>query len=254
MPKSGSTWLRALTFTIMTRNQTPLAQNPILSHHPHDCVVFMDGIFAMGHGDKLESMPSPRILNTHMPYSTLPASVADCRIVYLCRDPKDIAVSMWKFLDKSERPDVSKSFSFDEVCDMFCEGTSPYGPVWDHALEYWRESLRRPENVMFLKYEEMMEKTVEIVKRLAEFLGCPFSEEEEKGGVAEEVVRICSFESLKGLEVNKVGNQGIFQLYPNSAYFRKGGVGDWKNYMSPEVAEKIDGVMKEKLQGSGLVL
>ncbi|XP_072992036.1 cytosolic sulfotransferase 13-like [Typha latifolia] len=169
----------------MTRNQTPLTQNPILSHHPHDCVVWMDGLFAAGHGDKLEFMPSPRILNTHMPYSTLPASVADCRIVYLCRDPKDIAVSMWKFMDKVKPSKAIKPLSFDEVYTMYFEGTSPYSPVWDHVLQYWRESLRRPEKVMF---------------------------------------------------------------------FRKGRVGDWKNYMSPEMAEKIDRVMKEKLQGSGLVL
>ncbi|XP_072990294.1 flavonol 4'-sulfotransferase-like [Typha latifolia] len=256
-PKSGTTWLKALIFTIMTRTQSPLAQNPILSHHPHDCVIFMDELFASGHGHKLEPMPSPRILHTHMAYSLLPASVRDddlgCRIIYLCRDPKDTVVSMWRFVEKSNH-EKAKEFPFDKLCDMFCEGTSPAGPIWDHVLQYWRESLRRPEKVLFLKYEEMLENTVEIVKMLGEFLGCPFSEEEEREGVVEEVVRICSFENLKGLKVNKVGSQGSFWKFSNSSYFRKGGVGDWKNHMSMEMAKKMDEVMRGKIKGSGLIL
>ena len=41
------------------------------------------------------------------------------------------------------------------------------------------------------------------VKRLAEFMGYGFTDEEEKNGVVEKVVNICSFETLKNLEANK---------------------------------------------------
>ena len=35
-------------------------------------------------------------------------------------------------------------------------------------------------------------------------------------------------------------------------YFRKGEVADSKNYLTPEMENKIDMIIQEKLQGSGL--
>ncbi|EHA8590996.1 putative Flavonol 4'-sulfotransferase [Cocos nucifera] len=90
-------------------------------------------------------------------------------------------------------PATRNQVPFAKAFKLFCDGAYPFGLVWDHALEYWEESLRRPERVLFLKYEDMMEKPVANVKRLAEFLGCPFSPQEEKEGVVEEIMRMCSF-------------------------------------------------------------
>lgn len=47
-------------------------------------------------------------------------------------------------------------------------------------LSYWKGSLEDKENVLFLKYEEIIEEPRVQVKRVAEFLNCPFTEEEEK--------------------------------------------------------------------------
>uniref|UniRef100_A0A0E0AXL9 Sulfotransferase n=1 Tax=Oryza glumipatula TaxID=40148 RepID=A0A0E0AXL9_9ORYZ len=38
----------------------------------------------------------------------------------------------------------------------------------------------------------------------------------------------------------------------SSVFFRKGEVGDWKNYLTEEMAKKLDAVIAEKLKGSGL--
>lgn len=40
-----------------------------------------------------------------------------------------------------------------------------------------RESLRRPEKVLSLKYEDMMKDPIGNLKKLAEFSECPFSKE-----------------------------------------------------------------------------
>ena len=58
-------------------------------------------------------------------------------------------------------------------------------------LEYWNESLERPQKVLFLKYENMKEDIISHVKRLAEFLGFPFSLEEREG-VVKEISRLYS--------------------------------------------------------------
>ncbi|KAM0914415.1 hypothetical protein ACQ4PT_011593 [Festuca glaucescens] len=143
----------------------------------------------------------------------------------------------------------------DAAFGMFCEGFSPYGPFWDHCLEYWRESVARPSTVLFLKYEEIKSDPVQVARKLAEFLGVPFTPEEESSGVAQEVVKLCSFEKLTSLQVNQIGvvrPRNNVRL-SNSVFYRKGEVGDWVNYMSQEMAEKLDSIVQHKLQGSGLV-
>lgn len=137
---------------------------------------------------------------------------------------------------------------------MFCEGFSPYGPFWDHCLEYWKESLVRPNGILFLKYEEIVLDPEKVVRRIANFLGVPLTEEEDSNGVVKEVVRLCSFEMLTSLEVNQKGgsNHGNTVYIGNSVFYRKGKVGDWVNHMSEEMGEKLDRIVQEKLRGSGL--
>ncbi|XP_008781218.2 cytosolic sulfotransferase 12-like [Phoenix dactylifera] len=249
-PKSGTTWLKALLFAIMNRTNYTFAQHPLLTRNPHACVLFLEVPFRHRFPD-LEAIPPPRLLATHLPYSILPSSVADCgcRLVYLCRDPKDVVVSLWHFAQKL-KPDT---MGLSEAFELFCDGFSFSGPIWDHMLEYWRESLRRSEKVLFLKYEEMMTEPVGNVRRLAEFVGRPFSEEEEKDGVVEEIVQLCSFEKLSNMEVNKKGVYEVGETtVPHESFFRKGKVGDWANHLSREMGEALDRIVQEKLAGSGL--
>ena len=75
-------------------------------------------------------------------------------------------------------------------------------------LGYWNESIANPNKVLFLKYEDLKEDTHFHVKRIAKFLGCPFTQEEESNGVIQSIIKLCSFENMKSLEVNKSGKIG----------------------------------------------
>lgn len=255
-PKSGTTWLKALTFATVTRKyHNPSAQDhPLLRMHPHDCVPLVDEVYWRGQASQLEALAAPRILSAHAAYQLLPESVtnSDCKFVYICRDPKDTIISGWHYL-KEMTPSTVEPVPFCEAFDMYCEGISSFGPVWEHQLGYWRESLRRPSKILFLKYEEVMQDPEKNVIALAEFLNFPFSQEEVREGVVGEIVKLCSFQSLKGAEGNREGDRGYKGFYiKNSSFFRKGKVGDWKNYLTPEMAQKLDGIFAEKLCGSGL--
>ncbi|XVF18442.1 hypothetical protein REPUB_Repub11eG0021900 [Reevesia pubescens] len=107
---------------------------------------------------------------------------------------------------------------------MFCKGIHAFGPFWEHVLRYWKMSLETPERVMFLKCEDLKEDITSNLKKLADFLGYPFSEDEIGQGVVEEISKLCSFETLKNLEVNKSGKRHVG--IKNSAFFRNGRVGD----------------------------
>ncbi|XP_039136698.1 cytosolic sulfotransferase 15-like [Dioscorea cayenensis subsp. rotundata] len=259
-PKSGTTWLSALSFATLHRHSfsLSLSDNPLLTRTPRQCVPLLENFFFHRTIPNLNVLPSPTIFATHLPFSLLPESALRCRIVYLCRDPKDTFVSLCHFLESwmissTEHKSTTQGFDLSKAFQMFSQGTSTFGPFWDHVLGYWKESLRSPEMVLFFRYEEMMEDPVNHLRRLGQFMGCPFSMEEERDGVVEDIVKLCSFDNLRELEVNK-DNKGSLEEKrpPASSFFRKGKVGDWVNYLSMEMAEKLDAITNEKLHGSGL--
>jgi len=110
--------------------------------------------------------------------------------VYVCREPKDALVSYWPFTRKAAAArglDVW-SFTIQEALELFCDSRWPGGAQWLHVLQYWEESLRRPERVLFLRYEEMLLEPEAHVRKLAKFMGCEFSEEEEEDRVVSAIV------------------------------------------------------------------
>ncbi|KAJ9537352.1 hypothetical protein OSB04_030085 [Centaurea solstitialis] len=242
LPKSGTTWIKALVFATMNRNRyknnNPLStDHPLLVSNPHHCVPFVEDE-SFRTNPSYRDTKSPRLFATHIAYSSLPQSILDsgCRLVYMCRNPKDVLVSLCKCLDL---------MTIEEAFGMFSRGVNPYGPYWDHVKAYYKASLEHPTRILFLTYENMKLDTVRNVKRLAEFLGFPFTEEEKTKGAVEEIVSLCSFENLS--EVNKHGDfrSGV----PNNIFFREGKVGDWRNHLTTEMGEILDQITKEKFNG-----
>ncbi|XP_062099680.1 cytosolic sulfotransferase 15-like [Humulus lupulus] len=116
---------------------------------------------------------------------------------------------------------------------------------------FWKESLESPHKILFLKYEDLKRDNIFFIKKIADFLGYPFSIEEENQGVPQQIVQLCSFENLKILDVNKTGRRQIG--LSNSALFRKGEVGDWVNYLTLQMAERGKKLIQEKLGQSNLM-
>lgn len=259
LPKSGTIWLKALIFAVITRKHFLASQetHPLLTNNPHELIPFVDVSYARETTPDFPLSNGVRVLSTHFPYPFLPESVREknCKLIYLCRSPKDTIVSYWHFAnkmrgEKSENYKETKEISLEEAVENYCRGVSLGGPFWDHTLGYWNQSSENPRKVLFVKYEEFKEEPEVHLRRLAAFLGCPFSEEEEKGGVVGEILRLCSFDNLSGLEVNRSG-KGVFGNN-NSVMFRKGEVGDWRNHLTDEMASRIDQIVEEKFNGSGL--
>ncbi|KAL3609302.1 hypothetical protein D5086_000322 [Populus alba] len=257
MPKSGTTWLKALNFSVVSSDRYSPKESPFITAPPHELVPFLEvDLYSKSQNPNLD-FPPPRILSCHTHYTSLPQSIRDsnCKIVYVCRNPLDQAVSDFVFV-RNRAPGIANPLSspsssiIDEGFENICRGVQSYGPFWNSVLSYWKASLERPDKVLFLKYEDLKEDIILNLKRLAEFLGFPFTEEEEKEGVIEEISRLCSFDNLKDLEVNRSGVRS--SGFSNSAFFRKGEVGDWGNHLSPSMAERFWKIVEEKLDGSGL--
>ncbi|KAI3863040.1 hypothetical protein MKW92_032443, partial [Papaver armeniacum] len=243
LPKSGTIWLKALVFAIINRSHYPCSsssseiyhQHPLLTISPHDLVPFVDFKQLYPDNSLLDftknstTQDSPcRLIATHIPYPSLPESIkttaTNCKIVYLCRNPLDNFISLWLFMNKVRVMPMlnnnNASLSMEEAFEFFCDGVQEFGPYWDHVLGYWKESLKNPHKLLFVKYEDLKKEPKAQITRIAEFIGYGFSLEEENQGVIEEISSLCSFENLKNLDVNKNGTwRGTVE---NNVFFRKG--------------------------------
>ncbi|KAK3001407.1 hypothetical protein RJ639_022093 [Escallonia herrerae] len=207
-PKCGTTWLKALVFATMNRFSYDFSNHPLLTTSPHGCIPFVEVHIYKDHPvTNFELLAPPRLFATHLAYHMFPEKVirSGCKFVYLCREPKDALISMWYFMAKL-RPKELPPLSLREAFELLCEGVSDYGPFWDQVL-----------------YEALKGEPSMYLKRLAEFMGQPFSLEEEDKGVVQEILKLCSFENLTSLEVNKTG---VHRFSPeivvnNRDFFRK---------------------------------
>ncbi|KAK9057434.1 hypothetical protein SSX86_022269 [Deinandra increscens subsp. villosa] len=258
--KSGTTWLRSLMFTTLNRSRFDFSDHPLLRSGPHESFPILDLYQPKDYAtNDTEVVPSTSLFASHFPYKLFPSSVTDpsstCKFVYVCRDPKDVLVSMWHFILKL-RPKEMGPVSLDQMFQMFCEGVVEYGPYWDHVLGFWEACLKSPDKILFFKYEEIKRDPEAHVKKLAEFMGVPISAQEEENGMAKKIAEFCSFEHLKSLEVTKTGaykaNNGL--VVANNDFFRRGEVGDWKCHLTEEMKDRIDRISREKFKDSGLTL
>jgi len=108
MPKSETTWLKALSFAIINRHHFSSQENhPLLKTNPHELVPFIeiniytDTSWQFVKVDPL-NMTEPRIFGTHISFYSLAKSIKEsyCKIIYICRNPFDTFVSYWNFMDK----------------------------------------------------------------------------------------------------------------------------------------------------------
>ena len=151
-PKSGTTWLKALSFAIMTRSSCDESTIPLLTKTAHDLVPFLE--YIVGSNVQTSDLDVP-LVATHIPYTSLPKSIinSSCKIVYICSDPKDVFVSQWHFAHKlsatTGKASAMEDLQLEDAFEFFCEGLSIFGPYWeDHVLGYWRASLESLENTI----------------------------------------------------------------------------------------------------------
>ncbi|KAK1361662.1 Sulfotransferase [Heracleum sosnowskyi] len=221
-PKSGTTWLKAILYALINRqiHHPQDAHHPLLNKTPHQLVPFFE-LTKSSEYDSFFSDSSRRIFACHIPIASLPKSITEddgstnIKIVFLCRDIKDNFASLYHF---SNNTNLGSTFlSLEETFDLYCKGVTAGGPIWDQILGYWKESLESPNKVLFMRYEELKSEPHVQLKRLAQFLGKPFSTEEEISDMIEQIISLCSFGNMSKLQVNNTGH--LVPGLGNSSFF-----------------------------------
>ncbi|KAK9503916.1 hypothetical protein O3M35_010376 [Rhynocoris fuscipes] len=123
-------------------------------------------------------MESPRHLKTHLPPSLLSPEIIDkSKVVYVARNPFDVAVSFYHH--NKLILTIGFDGDFEKYWDMFEQDLNLYGPHLEHIKEAWE--LRDHPNFLFLFYEDILRDLPGNIKKISEFLNKSYTDEQIEG-------------------------------------------------------------------------
>ncbi|XP_047505139.1 luciferin sulfotransferase-like [Pieris napi] len=112
----------------------------------------------------LPNAPSPRFIKSHLPLSLLPPNLLDTtKVVYIARDPRDVAVSYY-YLMKHLLPN---DMGFEKYWGAFRDDKILLTPIFEHIKEAWGQ--RDHPNMVFLTYEDMSKDMASTLRTSSEY-------------------------------------------------------------------------------------
>jgi len=218
-PKSGNTWVRFLLANLL---------------YPDETVDFANInrlLPAPGVSSKrfLRSLPRPRILKSHEPFD-----VRFRKVIYLVRDPRDVAVSEYHF-DLKKRyiePDVS----LEQFVKRFIAGqTSSYGSWWEHAAS-WIAARHGNPAFLLVRYEDLLSDSIRETAKIAEFLGVQAGTDRLTAAVDRS-----SADRMRKLEKQQADQwTGTKNTRMEIPFVRAAKSGGWKEALPRHAAEEIE--------------
>lgn len=213
----------------------------------------------MGYGEMFDANPpdkilppvKPRVFFTHLRFHHLPLQMREkkVKLVYLTRNPKDQWVSLYNhvyydnFVCKYEG-------TWDQFFEVMMSMGYWYGDWFDHALD-WEKQLGANADIPVItsNFEDLKKDPVGQVLKLNEFLGLKRSKE-----LCEKIAEACQFTALKEAKDAQTPNEVKKKMWKDNApgFYRKGEVGDWKNYFTPSQNERFDAEYQKRMVGSKL--
>ncbi|XP_046959909.1 sulfotransferase 1 family member D1-like isoform X1 [Vanessa cardui] len=256
--RSGTTWLQELVWLIANNLNydgaatTPLTKRYAFIEYPtqasekrKDQTPSTNSNHRATFDDfrNLHTLTSPRFVKTHLPLSLLPPKLLDtAKVLYIARDPRDVAVS-FHFMHKLFRY-FDEGVTFEEFWDLFKKDLLLHLPIFPHIEEAWAK--RDHENMMFLFYEEMQKNLQSVIDKVCKFLGKDYTNE-QKVKLAEHL----SFENMKkssGFKFGKSENKDS-----EITFMRKGKSGNWINYFNTEKMKKeVDEYFEKHMKSTDL--
>ncbi|PRD29042.1 UNVERIFIED_CONTAM: Sult1b1 [Trichonephila clavipes] len=213
-PKTGTTWLQYIALQILSKGKEFPSFNDALMK-----VVPMMEMTGIGPIDEMQGL---RIYKHHYPFNMI----------------------------KKNKNAKEEKFDFDPFFEEFLTNDVEYGRYFEHVLTYLAH--RNDENLLLISYEKLHANRKEGYLRIAKFLG----EEYYQNLVTDEsllntIIQNTSFDYMKkNLPlVHPDPKQPSKDTVKTVEFFRKGGVGDGKNKLSPNQIKRIREFANEVMKG-----
>jgi hypothetical protein len=160
-PKSGNTWTRFLLANLIYP-ETPATFANIHQLIPDPSATTKKEFLRI---------PRPRIVKSHECFDPRYP-----RVIYIVRDPRDVALSQYHYHRKLMR--IGDDYSMEEFVTRFLAGkTCPHGS-WGQNVATWMITRKEGDpGFLLLRYEDMVSDTPRELERIAAFLNIAASPE-----------------------------------------------------------------------------
>ena len=218
-PKSGNTWVRFLLANLIHPNETVSFAN--INH-----LLPAPGVITKRF---LKSVARPRILKSHEPFDA-----RFRKVIYLVRDPRDVAVSEYHF-DLKKRY-IAADMTLEQFIKPFLAGeTSSYGSWWEHVASWVGPRYGNPA-FLLTRYEDLLADPIVETAKIAEFLGIAADEARLKAAVERS-----SADKMRKLEKQDAEKwTGTKNTRPEIPFVRAAKSGGWKESLPRHSVEQIE--------------
>jgi len=254
-PKSGNTWFRVFLTNLLSSSETPanindLAESGIASSRKifDDYTGLISSDLTFSEIDqlrpdvyRLQSLESSELLfkKVHDKFylinnnqALFPPEISRGAI-YLIRNPLDVLVS---FAYHSAKPIESMITVLNDSEYAFCDRTDKLQNQlrqvmgsWSDHVKSWTEQNHIPVHV--IRYEDLINKPYETFAKAVQFLAIEKSEEQIKTAIQKS-----DFEILNKQETESGFKEKMIKA---NTFFRKGKIGDWKNYLDDNMKNEV---------------
>ena len=192
--------------------------------------------------DHATNASSPRVIKSHLPLELLPPNLLEqAKVIYVCRNPKDCCVSYFHHMTDVLSQMYEYQGTFDQFVELFMQGKLEYGSYFNHLKSAWK--FRTHPNMKFVWYEDMKKDSIKKITEITEFVNHVLSEEKIK-----ELDEHVKFTNMKERAAAQFGGNDSKM----AKFYRKGAVGDWKNYFKDDKLKVWDEWIAKNVEGSNI--
>ena len=219
-PRSGNTWTRFLVGNLVYENEAVTFLN---------VERLVPDMYK--HSDRtLRSLPHPRIMKSHECFDPRYK-----RVIYVVRDPRDVAVSNyhWEMKQRS----MGDSYPIETFVARWMEPVywARLGSWGDHVTS-WLSTRQGREGFLLLRYEDMLANPAREMAKVARLLGI-----DPTPARLARSAELSSADRMRKLEKSQ-GDKWVQTKYTrqDKQFVRKAGSGDWRKILPAESVELIE--------------
>jgi hypothetical protein len=225
-PRSGNTWTRFLIGNLIHQTE------PVSFSNIESCIPEI--YFNPDH--HMRRLSRPRILKSHECFQPHYR-----RIIYIARDPRDVAVSFYHHNVKAGN--IPDSYAMEDYIPRFinAEFDTKWGTWADHVLSWVLLRESHPQ-FLLLRYEDMKNDTVGELDRIAQFLhGCSFRSIDTAPEKLQRAIDLSSPERMRALEREQSADWILTRKTRlDKPFVRTAKAGGWKSVLSPASVSSIE--------------
>lgn len=236
-PRSGSTWTRFLIGNLLSTGE-PITFANVESRCP-SIYICTDR--------QLRQVARPRLLTSHEPFDP-----AYKTVIYVVRDPRDVAVSFYHYSIKNRH--IPDGYPLDDFVSRFVAvEIDPMYDRWgswaDNVMSWAKMREGRPGFVL-LRYEDMVEKPERELAKVASLLKMNVTEEKLK-----QAAELSSADRMRRLEKEQ-HNQWAQTSHTRSdkPFVRAASSGTWQGVLSHAAIAEIETAWGDAMQTLGYAL